>query len=104
MTPTAFPTFTPTMKKMPSGTLGYVHAQDRLWQMELLRRAGAGRLSEIFGELTLETDKFFLSLGIDDHNEKALANLDRNQPLLVYYLPMPIWMVSTNSLRRGLPP
>ena len=61
-------------------TLGYVHAQDRLWQMELLRRAGAGRLSEIFGELTLETDKFFLSLGIDDHNEKALANLDRNQP------------------------
>ncbi|MEM1258151.1 MAG: penicillin acylase family protein [Bacteroidota bacterium] len=64
-------------------TLGYVHAQDRLWQMELLRRAGSGRLSEIFGELTLETDKFFLSLGIDDHNEKALANLDRNQPSVV---------------------
>ncbi len=64
-------------------TLGYVHAQDRLWQMELLRRAGAGRLSEIFGELTLETDKFFLSLGIDDHNEKALANLDKSEPSVV---------------------
>lgn len=63
--------------------LGYVHAQDRLWQMELLRRAGSGRLSEIFGELTLETDKFFLSLGIDDHNDKALSNLDRNQPSVV---------------------
>ena len=63
--------------------LGYVHAQDRLWQMELLRRAGAGRLSEIFGDLTLETDKFFLSLGIDDHNDKALANLDRSQPSVI---------------------
>lgn len=61
-------------------TLGYVHAQDRLWQMELLRRAGSGRLSEIFGELTLETDKFFLSLGIDEHNEEALANLDTSHP------------------------
>ena len=29
--------------------LGYVHAQDRLWQMELLRRIAPGRLSEIFG-------------------------------------------------------
>lgn len=64
-------------------TLGYVHAQDRLWQMELLRRAGAGRLSEIFGDLTLETDKFFLSLGIDDHNDEALANLDMNQPSVI---------------------
>ena len=63
--------------------LGYVHAQDRLWQMELLRRAGSGGLSEIFGELTLETDKFFLSLGIDEHNEKALANLDKNQPSVI---------------------
>lgn len=64
-------------------TLGYVHAQDRLWQMELLRRAGSGRLSEIFGELTLETDKFFLSLGIDEHNEEALANLDTSHPSIV---------------------
>ncbi|MEO0572861.1 MAG: penicillin acylase family protein [Bacteroidota bacterium] len=64
-------------------TLGYVHAQDRLWQMELLRRAGSGRLSEIFGELTLETDKFFLSLGIDDHNDKALVNLDKDHPSVI---------------------
>src|SRR5262245_10538891 len=32
---------------------GYVHAQDRLWQMELNRRTAAGRLSEIFGEVAL---------------------------------------------------
>ena len=38
--------------------LGYVHAQDRLWQMELVRRIAAGRLSEIFGPDLVETDKF----------------------------------------------
>ena len=63
--------------------LGYVHAQDRLWQMELFRRAGSGRLSEIFGDKALETDKFFLSLGIDDYNAKYLAEIDRNDPAIV---------------------
>lgn len=37
---------------------GYVTAQDRLWQMDFNRRAAAGRLSEIFGEATIEHDKF----------------------------------------------
>src|ERR1700730_2453437 len=37
---------------------GYVHAQERLWQMELNRRIAAGRLSEIFGPMTLELDRF----------------------------------------------
>ena len=36
-------------KKDAYRALGYVHAQDRLWQMELLRRIAAGRLSELFG-------------------------------------------------------
>ncbi len=43
--------------------LGYAHAQDRLWQMEMQRRIGAGRLSEIFGEKTLETDEFLRTAG-----------------------------------------
>src|SRR5690242_5453107 len=34
---------------------GYVHAQERLWQMELNRRIASGRLSEIFGSIALET-------------------------------------------------
>ena len=38
--------------------LGYVHAQDRLWQMELIRRIAPGRLSELFGKDLLETDVF----------------------------------------------
>lgn len=44
--------------------LGYVHAQNRMWQMELMRRAGAGRLSEILGARTIATDRFFRTLGI----------------------------------------
>lgn len=59
-------------------TLGYVHAQDRLWQMELLRRIGRGGLSEIFGKDVLETDRFFLALGIDDASHKSITNLDKN--------------------------
>lgn len=42
---------------------GYVHAQDRFWQMEFWRRIGSGRLSEILGETTLESDKFIRTLG-----------------------------------------
>ena len=57
-------------------TLGYVHAQDRLWQMELMRRIAPGRLSEIFGNPTLKTDKFFAGLGIDENSKQAVANLD----------------------------
>jgi penicillin amidase len=44
--------------------LGFIHAQERLFQMDILRRIGAGRLSEILGIESLETDQFFRSLGI----------------------------------------
>lgn len=43
---------------------GYVHAQDRLWQMELSRRIGAGRLSEVCGEATIESDRFLRTIGL----------------------------------------
>lgn len=42
---------------------GYVHAQDRFWQMEFWRRIGSGRLSEVFGDATLSTDQFVRTLG-----------------------------------------
>ncbi len=69
--------------------LGYVHAQDRLWQMELIRRIAAGRLSEIFGEKLIRTDKLFSGLGIEEASEKTIKNLDENSPkykLAVAYL------------------
>ncbi|MFZ1397767.1 MAG: penicillin acylase family protein [Candidatus Promineifilaceae bacterium] len=44
-------------------TQGFVHAQDRLWQMELNRRAATGTLSAVFGPLTLETDRLSRTFG-----------------------------------------
>jgi len=58
--------------------LGYLHAQDRLWQMELIRRIAPGRLSEIFGKDLLETDVFFAGLGIEDAAEKTIRGIDKN--------------------------
>ena len=58
--------------------LGYAHAQDRLWQMELLRRIASGRLSEILGETTLESDLFFTGLLTDEASEKTVNELDKN--------------------------
>jgi penicillin amidase len=59
-----------------SCALGFVHAQERLWQMELQRRAGQGRLSEIFGERTFRTDVFLRTLDLYGHAQRALAALD----------------------------
>ncbi|MFM2230874.1 MAG: hypothetical protein RL607_2132, partial [Bacteroidota bacterium] len=57
--------------------LGYVHAQDRLWQMELMRRIAPGRLSELFGSKALENDRFFAGIGIDENSAQAVARLDK---------------------------
>jgi penicillin G amidase len=45
---------------------GYVHATHRLWQMEMFRRVLQGRLSEIFGERTLDTDRFLRTIGMEE--------------------------------------
>lgn len=44
--------------------LGYVHAQDRLFQMEMIRRLASGRLSEILGESMVDADRYFRTLGV----------------------------------------
>ena len=43
---------------------GYVTAQDRLWQMDVYRRAAQGRLAEVLGEPGLESDRFMRTLGL----------------------------------------
>jgi penicillin amidase len=55
--------------------LGFVHAQDRLWQMEMSRRIGAGRLAEVVGEPGLPVDRFLRTLGLYRAAEAALAHL-----------------------------
>jgi penicillin G amidase len=55
--------------------LGFVHAQDRLWQMEMQRRTGQGRLSEIFGERTFGADVFLRTLDLYGHSQRSLSTL-----------------------------
>lgn len=56
--------------------VGYVMAQDRLWQMDLMRRATLGRLSEIFGSRMVETDLQMRALRISDKSEEILKTLE----------------------------
>lgn len=55
--------------------LGYAHAQDRLWQMEIIRRSGAGRLSEVFGNRTLAIDRFIRTLDLRKNAERTISAL-----------------------------
>jgi len=53
---------------------GFVHAQDRLWQMELNRRTAAGRLSEVFGAVALDTDRAVRAFGFNRLGQADWAN------------------------------
>ena len=55
---------------------GYLHAQDRLWQMEQNRRIAAGRLAEVFGESALDADRFSRIVGFRRAAVAELAALD----------------------------
>lgn len=58
--------------------LGYLHAQDRLFQMDIVRRIGGGRLSELFGQESYATDKFFRTLGISRYARQYAEQLKNN--------------------------
>ncbi len=59
---------------------GYVHAQDRFWQMELWRHMGQGRLSEIAGAATIDVDKSIRTIGFNRMAETAVAYYQEEQP------------------------
>ncbi len=63
--------------------VGYVMAQERLWQMDLIRRATRGRLSEIFGEAYVQTDLFLRSLDMTTKSKMVLSNED---PVVISYI------------------
>ena len=60
--------------------LGYVQAQDRLFQMEIMRRLARGELAEVLGPKLVDTDKLFRSLRIRDRAASYLAELDQQSP------------------------
>ncbi|WP_300542921.1 penicillin acylase family protein [Maricaulis sp.] len=55
--------------------LGVAHAQDRLWQMEITRRALRGRVAELLGRDALDTDIFFRTMGLGEAADDAAVNL-----------------------------
>ncbi len=55
---------------------GYVHAQDRLWQMEFQRRLARGELAEILGEVALPSDRFVRILGFSRVAQREAEQLD----------------------------
>ena len=66
--------------------LGFAHAQDRLWQMEINRRLGAGRMAEIFGESVVPIDKFFRTLGFKNKATIAYKALpSSSKSILIAY-------------------
>jgi penicillin amidase len=54
---------------------GYLHARDRLWQMELNRRVARGELAELFGPIALPTDRVLRRLGFRRDAERDLASI-----------------------------
>ena len=83
--------------------LGFVHAQDRMWQMEMNRRIGAGRLAEVLGSDALDTDRLLRVLGL---RHRAKASLGHFRPatrhrIAAYVRGVNAWM----ETREGpLPP
>ena len=58
-----------------SFALGWAHAEDRLWQMETMRRLGAGRLAEVLGPAALPSDRWMRTLGLYHLAERDYAAL-----------------------------
>lgn len=80
--------------------LGYVHAQDRLFQMEMVRRLAQGELAEVLGSKLLDTDKLFRMLGIRAHAEQTVRQLDPTKPST---LALMAYLDGINQFQSGHP-
>ncbi|WP_127900171.1 penicillin acylase family protein [Solirhodobacter olei] len=87
--------------------LGFAHAQDRLWQMTMMRRTAEGRLSELFGKRTEKIDELMRRLDFYGLAQKSLAAQDpeTRQALEAYAAGVNAWIhiVNTHALGRGAP-
>ena len=79
----AIPTIVATNELDASFALGFVHAQDRLWQMEFNRRLASGRLAEILGSTALPTDRFLRTLGVHHVAQRIYESLDAEHRALI---------------------
>lgn len=84
--------------------LGYLHAQQRLWQMELQRRVTQGRLAEVFGPAGLSNDRFLRTLGLHTAAQEAYDSFDAQYRQVIdeYTKGINFFIASNNGSR--LPP
>lgn len=59
---------------------GYLHAQDRLFQMEVARRLARGELAEILGPKLVDTDRLFRTLALRAHADATIETIDKTTP------------------------
>ena len=87
--------------------LGFAHAQDRLWQMTMLRRTAQGRLSEVFGTATVDIDSFLRRIDIYNRAVESVPAQDQRtlQALDAYSAGVNarIAQVNAEALGRGAP-
>ncbi len=83
--------------------LGFAHAQDRLWQMMILRRTAQGRLSEVFGKRTLNTDDLMRRLDLYGLAEQSVAAQDdeTRKALEAYSAGVNEWVRIINQEAKG---
>jgi len=83
--------------------LGFVHAQDRLWQMTMLRRTAQGKLSELFGERTVKIDELLRRLDLYSLSLSSVAAQDsRTRAALdAYAAGVNAWIAEINAGARG---
>ena len=83
--------------------LGFAHAQDRLFQMMLLRRTAQGKLSEVFGRRTFETDALMRRIGIYPAAEKAarVQTPQAQAALDAYARGVNAWITEVNEGAKG---
>ena len=83
--------------------LGYAHAQDRLWQMTMLRRTAQGRLSELFGRRTLSIDNLVRRLDLYGLAVKSVAAQDAATTVALdaYAKGVNAWLAEINDGARG---
>lgn len=82
----AFPTIEAQNDQDVAYSLGYLHATERMFQIDIMRRAALGQLSELFGEKTVEFDIMFKTLGLKDAAIRSYNSLPEHyKSILISY-------------------
>jgi penicillin amidase len=84
--------------------LGFMHARDRLWQLEYLRRVGSGRLSEVLGPGSLKVDALFRTLGVSQSAESTWARYSPKHRGFILAYVAGLNAATEQQRRDGLPP